>query len=178
MPDEDEFLKLNHGKIRSAEIAAKLGRTPASVRSRVNYLGLRSSFHRFWTTRELEMLKELYPLIGVKVSQLLNRSRASIYKQARKYEISAKYVTHPNWHQFVAGSRTVAGLKIINKSGQLWLYECHCGNLGASRPGKLIRGTTLSCGCLNVKRIPGPRFEEGRSKHLKYRGKRLSSDDT
>ena len=38
--DELEYLKSHYGKMPTREIAAVLGRTPASVKSKANYIGI------------------------------------------------------------------------------------------------------------------------------------------
>ena len=38
--DELEYIKIHYGKMPTREIAAVLGRTPASVKSKANYIGI------------------------------------------------------------------------------------------------------------------------------------------
>jgi hypothetical protein len=72
------FLRRNYGSMSCAELAAELGRTPTSVKSRIAILKLRK--RRRFTPAEIDLIRRLYPEGDTnELARTLGRSVSSIY---------------------------------------------------------------------------------------------------
>lgn len=90
-PSEDRFLRSNLGFLRCTDIARRLGRSPASVVSRANSLGLRSPNRR---TRRFSESEDQYLRDHVgkermaNIARHLGRSHSTIYERTERLGIA------------------------------------------------------------------------------------------
>ena len=85
--DELEYIKANYSLMSVDELAKQLGRTPKSVRGKIERLGLKlSELPRnkpyLWSERDLQVLKGNYTLPDHRINELLPKfSRAAITRK-------------------------------------------------------------------------------------------------
>jgi hypothetical protein len=67
------------------------------------------------------------------------------------------------------GRWTVISFYDIRPGGTRWLCRCQCGKERPVANGNLKRGTTKSCGCLQLEAVKKSRTTHGQSRHALYR---------
>lgn len=89
---EDAYLRRNHLKRTSDELASKLGRTVVAVRVRLRHLGLRES--KAWSPEDMAFLKEHYGTMkSHELARLLGRSGGAVRNMASEIGLSTSYRT-------------------------------------------------------------------------------------
>jgi hypothetical protein len=78
-----DFLRANHSRMTTEELAEALGRSRNAVGIRLSILGLKA--RRYWTAEEEETLQRLYPTTTVgELAALLERSVPAVRQRAFK----------------------------------------------------------------------------------------------
>jgi len=104
---DKDFLIENYGLLSVIKIAKKLGKSEKAVRYMINKLKLRN-LYRFWSKREIDILKKYYPLEGNKVADRLSyKTEYQCQSKARRLKIKYsgykdpkyKYVHWSKYHQ-------------------------------------------------------------------------------
>lgn len=157
--EQDYAIRVNYQTLTSREIAALVDHGDNSVRSRARRMGISKCKHlrRYWTTKEITWLSEVYSVVGLNARHHLNRSKNSVKAQAQKLGLRRLSKSKgPQWRD-ITGLKYPLGVKVIRMDERAkWLCSCHCGNTFTATSNKLNSGTKKSCGCLGFKREPGP----------------------
>lgn len=154
---ENSQLKALWGSISSRKISEQaISRSPCAIRARAKRMRLPLELpKRFWTTSEVKQLKISYPIVGTKCAKSLGRSTHSVKRMAKINRIRLK-IRRVDYFD-ILGKTLPSGLQVIEllecrkKNGRVWLFKCHCGNMGAATSSNLRFGKTKSCGCLRGK---------------------------
>lgn len=170
--NEARILADSYRSTSSFAIAKLLKRTPESVRSMAQRMGLKKESLRnirFWKTSEIATLQRLFPTVGYRILNYLGRSYGSVHYMVRKLGISADGNRPSARWQDLIGLVFPHGIRAISWEGRqkgwkhaMWLFQCHCGNLFLSPAYPVKAGVRKSCGCLNNMRDPGPAFRVSR----------------
>ncbi len=142
-PQERRYLTTHYKTMSAKQISEHIGRTPRTILTKANLLGLRkNSPTKPWTAKEIDMIRTKYPEWGPKkIAKITGRKKTAIIAKAAEMRI--KYLYHYDYwspdeikfmKQYAAGKTKKELVEILGRSGDAIMNY-------AFRNGLHVKGT-------------------------------------